>query len=270
MPIVESLDDPRLAAYRNLKDHELARSGGRFIAEGEQVVRRLLGSSIPVESILVSERKAGAIAPLAPAGVPVWVASDAVIQGVIGFQFHSGVMAVGLRRARGGLGDVLDGGRGRQTIVICPNITNTQNLGSLIRLCAGFGVDALVLGESCCDPFFRHSVRVSMGSVFKLPLVESGDLKKDLGELRARWGFELIASVVAEDAEALAGAGRGARVGILFGNEAYGLSAEHVQACARRVTIPMRMGTDSLNVAVAAGIFLYHFVDQCGGASLRF
>jgi tRNA G18 (ribose-2'-O)-methylase SpoU len=269
MPIVESLDDPRLAPYRNLKDHVLARSGGRFIAEGEQVVRRLLASSLQVESILVSERKAGAIAPLARAGVPMWIASDAVIQGVIGFQFHSGVMAVGLRPARAGLGDVLDRGRARETIVVCPNITNTQNLGSLIRLCAGFGVDALVLGESCCDPFFRHAVRVSMGSVFKLPMVQSLDLKNDLAELRDEWGFELIASVIADDAERLVGAGRGARIGILFGNEAEGLSAEYVGACARRVTIPMRMGTDSLNVAVAAGIFLYHFVDQCGGGGSR-
>jgi tRNA G18 (ribose-2'-O)-methylase SpoU len=60
----------------------------------------------------------------------------------------------------------------------------------------------------------------------------------------------------------LAGAGRRGRAAILFGNEAQGLSPDVVAACDRRVTIPMHYGTDSLNVAVAAGIFLYHFTTQ--------
>ncbi|HTW94210.1 MAG TPA: RNA methyltransferase [Tepidisphaeraceae bacterium] len=263
MPLVDSLDDPRLALYRNLKDHELARQGGRFIAEGEQVVRRLLASDIRVESVLVSQRKAEIIAPLVSADVPVWIASDAVIQKVIGFQFHSGVMAVGVRPAPADLSTIVGRPGDRQTLVVCPKITNTQNLGSLIRLCAGFGVDGLVLGPSCCDPFYRHCVRISMGSVFRLPITRSSDLHRDLLDLRQRWNFQLIASVISDDAEPLARAARPARLGILFGNEADGLAREEIVLCDRRVTIPMRMGTDSLNVAVAAGIFLHHFLDGC-------
>jgi tRNA G18 (ribose-2'-O)-methylase SpoU len=261
MPTALSLDDPRLAAYRNLKDKELDRQGRRFIAEGEQVVRRLLASSLTVESVLVSQRKAASIAPLVPPRVPLWIASDAAIEQVIGFEFHSGVLAVGVRPASASLSAVIAAAGDFQTLAICPNTTNVENLGSLIRLCAAFGVDAIVLGERCCDPWFRQSVRVSMGAVFKLPIARCNDIQSDLAELRNKWRFDLIASVLSPDAEPLPSAKRGGRLAILFGNEADGLTAEHIAACNRRVTIPMRLGTDSLNVAVAAGIFLHHFID---------
>ena len=74
----------------------------------------------------------------------------------------------------------------------------------LFRLSAAFGVDAMLLGERCCDPFFRQSVRVSMGAVFKLPLVRSEHLSGDLARLRENWGFELAATVLSPDAEPLA------------------------------------------------------------------
>ncbi len=94
---IHSLDDPRLAPYRNMKDKELARDGRRFIAEGENVVRRLLASSTHVESVLLAERKVPAIAPLCPDSLPVFAATDDLIAQIIGFEFHSGVLACGIR-----------------------------------------------------------------------------------------------------------------------------------------------------------------------------
>src|SRR5437763_14662641 len=84
MPLlpVTSLSDPRIALYRNLKDRDLDRSGRWFIAEGEYVVRRLLASDFPVESVFLADRRAAEMAPLAPPGVPVYVAPQAVMAGV--------------------------------------------------------------------------------------------------------------------------------------------------------------------------------------------
>lgn len=262
MPIVtvQSLDDPRVAPYRALKDRELAREPGRrFIAEGEHVVRRLLESSYETESALVAARRAEEIAPLVPARVPVFVVPDRLIHEVIGFKFHSGVLACGKRGTPGQIGDLDLRSRQRLTLVICPEIANAENMGAMIRVTAAFGADALVLGERSCDPFWRQSIRVSMGTIFKLPLVRSDDLMRDLNRLRAEWGVELVATVLDGQAEPLSSAGRGAKLGLLFGNEAQGLDQAIIDACDRRVTIPMRLGTDSLNVAVAAGIILYHF-----------
>jgi tRNA G18 (ribose-2'-O)-methylase SpoU len=259
MPIERptSLDDPRLAAYRNLKDRELAREGRRFLAEGEQLVRRLIASDFPVESVLISERCAGRLSGIVPAGVPLFILPETEVHRVIGFKFHSGILACGVRKAGPSLEEALPAGE-KMTVVVCPETSNAENLGALVRISAALGADAMVLGPQCCDPFWRQSVRVSMGSVFTLPLVQSDDLLRDLQRLRSQWNCELIATVADSSAQPLNTARFSRRRALLFGNEAQGLPDELISLCDRRVTIPMRLGTDSLNVSVSAAVFLFH------------
>lgn len=257
---IDSLSDPRIAAYLNVKERELARQGGRFIVESELVVRRLLDSDYPVESVLAADKRAEEMASLVPAGVPVYAAPAEMVNRIVGFKFHSGVMACGVRKAPVLLETMAAGWGDRPvTLVVCPEVANTDNMGSLIRISSAFGATAMVLGERSCDPFFRQSVRVSMGTIFRMPIVQSRNLLEDLRQLRERFGVQLLATVLAEDAEPLNRTSRPRRIGVLFGNEAQGLRAEEIAACDRRVTIPMQLGTDSLNVSVAAGIVMYHF-----------
>jgi tRNA G18 (ribose-2'-O)-methylase SpoU len=262
MELLQTIDDPRLSPYRNLKDRELARLGGRFIAESDLIVRRLLASNYRVESVLAAERKADILAPLVPADVPFYVLPDAMLDAVIGYPFHTGVLAVGIRPQPPALRGVLPPMPRRSLLVILPEITNAQNIGSLIRISSAFGADAIILGAGCCDPFYRMSIRVSMGTIFSIPIIRSLSLHDDLRQLRSEFGYELTATVLDESAMALDRASRPARMGLLFGNEADGLSAVDIACCDRSVTLPMQRGTDSLNVAVAAGVFLYHFTRQ--------
>ena len=152
-----------------------------------------------------------------------------------------------------------DGDASRLTVVICPNCDNPENLGAIIRIGAAFGIDALILGRGCCDPFSRRVLRVSMGAALRLPILESPDLERDVRRLRDEWQVELIATVLDDTAEPLAHATKPLRLGLLFGNEADGLDERWLELCDRRLTIPMQEGTDSLNVAIAAGIFLHYF-----------
>ncbi len=256
VPITDPAD-PRLAAYRNLKDRELARLGGRFIAEGEFVVRRLLASDYPAESVVAADRKAAALADAVPPGVPLYAVPERLLNDVVGYRFHTGVMAVGHRRPSPPLAAVLPAS-GPSVVAVCPDLTNPENLGGLVRTAAALGVDALVLGERCCDPFYRLAVRVSMGTCFRLPIVRADPLAATLAELRRDHGYTLLATVLDPAAEPLPTAAVPGRAAVLFGNEAVGLTAADVAACDRRVTLPMRRGTDSLNVAAAAAVFLYH------------
>jgi len=259
---VDSLDDPRVALYRNLKDRELDRSGKFFIAEGEYILKRLLESDFPTQSVLLAERRVGEIAPLVPDLIPVYAAPREQLARILGMKFHSGVIACGRRKPPRNLDQVLPTpgeAPARMTLMVLPDISNVENLGSLIRIAAGFGADALILGPQCHDPFWRQSIRVSMGTIFRLPLIHSQNLVRDLARLRDEWKVESIATVLDADAEPLSRADRADRIAILFGGEAQGLSEEIAAACDRQVTIPMKLGTDSLNVAVAAGVVMYHF-----------
>jgi tRNA G18 (ribose-2'-O)-methylase SpoU len=267
---VTSLDDPRIEPYTRLKERDLSREGGRFIAEGHLVVQRLLRSRIRVESLLVARDRLDAMLPHISRGTPVHLADHGLVNRVVGFQFHSGVMAVAFKPPS----PSIDGLAGAWTdtpltLMVLPDITKTDNLGSLFRIAAGFSVSAVVLGPRCCDPFYRQSVRVSMGAVFTMPMVRSGDLIADLKLLRDRHGFDIAATLLADDAEPLALAARPRRLAVVFGNENTGLRPDEIAACNRRVTIPMGLGVDSLNVSVAAAVTLYHFTQVAATAAGR-
>jgi tRNA G18 (ribose-2'-O)-methylase SpoU len=143
-------------------------------------------------------------------------------------------------------------------VAVCPNVNDPENIGAIIRLSAGFGLSGLLLGPDCADPFSRRVLRVSMGTAFTLPIVESAGLRRDLLRLRDEFGFELCATVLDAAAEPLESAAPTPRMGLLFGNEKHGLNREWIELCARKLTIPMAAGADSLNVAVAAGIFFHY------------
>src|SRR5262245_7145574 len=134
---IDSLDDPRVALYRNLKDRELDRSGKFFIAEGEYIVRRLLESDFPVESVLLADRRVEEIARLVPDSIPVYATPNEQMERILGMKFHSGVIACGRRKPPQGLDQVLADPKSapkRMLLVVLPDISNVENLGALIRL----------------------------------------------------------------------------------------------------------------------------------------
>ena len=260
MPLIpiHDLEDERIAVYRDLLSAKASRRCGLFIAEGRLLVDRLVASSFPTHSILVDERRLSLLADQ-PADRMIYVLPAKWIEELIGFNFHRGILACGHRMSTRALTEVLQKVSSHATVLVCVGIQDPTNLGSILRSAAAFGIDAVLLGQQCSDPFSRRVLRVSMGATLKLPLVESNDLAADLDRLRSEFQFERIATVL-DDAEVLEDALRADRIAILIGNEAHGLPDEISQVCERRVTIPMQLGTDSLNAAVASGIMLHHFL----------
>ncbi len=259
MPVhyVTNPDDSRLDIYRRLNRQNPARGPGRFIAEGLFVVERLIASRFPVESILLTEERHRKLGEELPRDADVFVVPRSLIEQLVGFDFHAGILACGLRQPCDDIDAVFNDDTGPLTIVVCPRTTDPVNLGNIIRLCCAFRVRALVIGRGCADPFSRRVLRVSMGNVFQLPIADSPDLDRDLHCLRERCGVELAAMVLDDTAIPLEEFSRPERLAVLFGHEGEGLSDEHVQLCQHRWTIPMAGGTDSLNVAASAAIVLY-------------
>jgi tRNA G18 (ribose-2'-O)-methylase SpoU len=256
---IDYLDDPRLADYRSLKTSNLTRWSNRFIAEGRVVVERLLASDLKVHSVLVTESLWESAFTSFSEVLPVLVVPDSLAEQLVGFHFHQGMLACAERPLAPSLEEVLKASPPRLTLAACSRVTDPVNLATIIRLCTAFGVTALLLETGCADPYSRRTVRVSMGNVFRLPVLELSDLKQELSRSRRVYDLTLIATVLSAEAEPLGQVQPGSRNALVFGNESEGLSTEWIDLCDRRITIPMRGGTDSLNVAVAAGIVLYHF-----------
>jgi tRNA G18 (ribose-2'-O)-methylase SpoU len=257
VPIAD-LADPRIAIYRNLKATNQTRRSGQFVVEGEKLFERLVASPFPLASVLVGDRHEARIAPTVPDGVPLYVVPHDLLDLLVGFNFHQGVLACGLRRPWPELASLVAGLGARATLIVCPRLDNPENLGALIRLADVFGVDALLVGPRCPDPLSRRVLRVSMGTALRLPVVASEAIEHDVARLAASWGFTTVATTVEPDAEPIDAFQRPERLALFFGSESAGLAPEWVARCDRRLTIAMRPGAESLNVAVAAGIILHH------------
>jgi tRNA G18 (ribose-2'-O)-methylase SpoU len=258
---VTDADDPRLVDYRALKERHLNAEGGRFVAESERVVRRLLASHLRVHSLLATPPRVRALedalavpsaAGASRADVPVYVAAQPVLDAIAGFHVHRGCLAIGERPAARALPS---GARG---VVVLEDLVDVDNLGAIARNAAAFGADALVLSPRCADPFYRKAIRVSLGAVFDLPIVRLPRWPDDLDVLR-RLGLTLVAAVLSPGATPLPRFRRPDRWALLLGAEGPGLSPAAVLRSHESVTIPMAAsdGVDSLNVATAAAVMLY-------------
>ncbi|RLS33780.1 MAG: RNA methyltransferase [Planctomycetota bacterium] len=255
---IESLEDPRLDVFRSLKAQNMARDQRLFIAEGPTVVERVLQSGFEVRSLLISDRKFASFEGRLPSDIPVYRMRAELADTLVGFHFHCGVMACAVKRTtpppemwvpKTGPALVLAGDR----------IVDPENVGALIRIAAAFGAVAVIFGKGSADAFSRRVLRVSMGNVLFLPIVETDDLPGCLRELNIQHQFKTCSTVLDHAAVPLSDFHFPERTVLLMGNEYDGVSAEAIAEASHRMTIPMLNGTDSLNVAVSSGIFLHQY-----------
>ncbi len=197
LPPIEIADaaDPRVAGYRALKERAVI-EGGRFVAESERVVRRLIQSGLGVESVLLTTPRLATLADALDGPFPVYLAPQAVLDGVAGFHVHRGCLALGRRPPAAALP------AGARTIVALEDLTDVDNLGAIARHAAAFGADALLLSPRCADPFYRKAIRVSLGAVFTLPVVRAARWPDELAALRAG-GVSIVGAVLDPDATPL-------------------------------------------------------------------
>ncbi len=254
---VESPDDSRLEPYRNLKASNAAHRANRFVVEGRLLVRRLLASDFEILSLLVDEKSLAELDESAGRRSDVLVVPHEWIEELVGFNFHRGMLACARRKPNPNLPAICRQCSGPLTLAVCPDVQDPENLGSILRLASAFGMQAVVLGSACADPFSRRAMRVSMGASLRVPVVVTDNLAAELNSLRNNAQFELWATVIDADATPFDQPTRPPRVAILFGSEGHGLAPQWRGLCDRLITVPMRPGIDSLNVSVAAGIVLY-------------
>lgn len=262
-------DDPRLEPYRSVRERDLVGRSGLFIAEGRVVLEKLIGSGRhPVRSVLVAEKRLAALQPvlagLSP-HVPVYAAGQAVMDQVVGFPIHRGILAVG-ERAEAPAHALLAGLPAAALVVALSAIANHDNMGGIFRNAAAFGADAVLLGADCCDPLYRKAIRVSVGAALTVPFAKLAPGADLLQALQAA-GFEVLA-LSPKGAVELDEATPAARTALLLGAEGPGLP-DAALARARTVRIAMAGDFDSLNVATASGVALHRIAARRRAGSTR-
>ena len=247
------LNSSEVEVYSRLTESAL-RADGTFIAESVPVIESALDAGYEPISMLMERRhlegKANAVARRC--GVTVYTADDGVLEKLTGYALTRGVLCAFKRGEQPSARTVADGAR---RLCVLEGITDSTNVGAVFRSAAALGTDAVLLSR-CCDPLCRRSIRVSMGTVFKVPWARlSVSAAEAAAQLRSS-GFAALALALADGALPLDSPPLKTfdKTAVFIGSEGSGLSAGTVAACSHAVRIPMSRGVDSLNAAAASAV----------------
>ena len=188
-----------------------------------------------------------------PSGFTMYLAEKPLLQSIVGFRMHQGIMAVARVPVPPNLEETSL--PTPHLVVALDGLAHAENVGVVVRNCAAFGVHAILVGENSCSPYLRRAVRNSMGAVFAIPIIHVPSLRQSLLQLRERNSTRLIAAD-AHTLHSLYSADLQGSICIILGNEDTGISADVLSLEPERIAIPMQNNTDSLNVASASAVFL--------------
>jgi tRNA G18 (ribose-2'-O)-methylase SpoU len=250
--ITDAADD-RLADFRDLMDADVRPDRrGVVIAEGVNVVDRLVRSDYPVRAVFGVAARIEALRPvLEPLDIDVFRADKWTLSEVVGFRVTRGVLASAGRPVEPEPSTLL---RGVRRVAVLEALNDFENIGALFRNAAAFGVEAVLLDPRCADPLYRRSVRVSMGHVFGVGFAVLPGPWPDSLDLVRSAGLEIVAMTPAAGSIDLKAFAVPQRWAVLLGAEGPGLSPQALAAADHRVRIPMANNVDSLNVATAAAV----------------
>ena len=257
---IQRFDDPRLAVYRSVSDAELLRRRNQFVAEGRLVVERVLEAGHRIESMLLNDASFRALEPLLSPETPVYICETREFAAITGFNLHRGCLAVADRPQSRAVRDVI---RDADLILVLEGVMDADNVGSAFRNAAAFGA-RVILSDGCCDPLYRKAIRTSVGAALRTSYARMTNWPDELAVLKAE-GFTIIALTPRKDAIELPAYARRQqerRLALMVGSEGAGLSAAAESIADRRVRIPISSEVDSLNVATATGIALFHFANH--------
>ena len=252
---------PELADYVGMTDVALRRKletdRGLYIAESAKVIERALRAGHQPRSILVQEQwldQAQELLANIP-DCPIYLVSAEVAHEVAGFDIHRGALAAMHRPELPAVAEVLEDAR---RVVILEDIVDHTNVGAIFRAAAGFGVDAVLISPRCADPLYRRSIRVSMGTVFQVAWTRLPEWD-EAALLLHEAGFHMAALALSDDAVSLRNFAtqNHEKIAVLMGSEGDGLTRSALTVADSVVTIPMKNGVDSLNVASACAVALY-------------
>jgi tRNA G18 (ribose-2'-O)-methylase SpoU len=251
--------------YRNIRDADLINGRGLFMAEGELVVRTLLETSrFEAKSVFLLQSRLESMYDTLESNAseaPIYVAGQNLMDEIVGFHIHRGVLSAGVRGPETNADALLDDiPRGPARVLVLETLANHDNVGGVFRNAAAFGTACVLLDARTCDPLYRKAIRVSMGATLRTPFARLN--ARDAIETLRRRGFRTVALTPSPDARNInevAQLFQSERVALLLGAEGPGLTEQTLKAADERAFIPMAAGTDSLNVASCSAVALHAF-----------
>ena len=244
MEHITSLKNPKVAAWKSLKDRKGRKEQGCFLVEGRKMTEEALASAFPVEALLLDADRAGEFT--LPGSVPTYTMPAHVLAAVCDTKTPQGIAAI-VKMAEMPL-------RGLRLVAL-DGVQDPGNVGTIIRTADAAGFDGVLLSAQCADVFSPKVLRATMGSVFRMGIRVTEDLAGELRQM-VQSGASVLSSQL--DGQPFYQMGAVATPFVLvIGSEGNGVTDAVKAVSTHQVKLPMRGGAESLNAAVAAGIMMY-------------
>lgn len=257
--VVTSLQNDRVKAIRALDMRKERKETGLFVAEGASILITARDNGWRPETLValadaVGEGAARALSRwVREAGGDVMAVSQAVLGKLASKDNPQSLLGV-FRQRYATLPRVKDVGHGDVWLAL-EEVRDPGNLGTIIRTVDAVGAKGVILVGACCDPWSRECVRATMGSIFAVPIVKAE--RDAFLSWCGGWTGDVVATHLGGRDDFRKAEYR-SPVLLMMGSEGPGLSEAVAAAATRRVKIPMAGRLDSLNLAVATALVLYH------------
>lgn len=235
-----SISKNEIKLIRSLQQKKFRVQEELFVVEGRKAVEEALSFSTRVQKVFTTDEVFAE-----KFNVPLIHKRD--MEQISSLTQPPGYLAV-LKQKQMGLEEVSG-----STFCIANAIADPGNLGTLIRTCEWFGIEALLLDEQCVDQYNPKVVQATMGSILRLPIASASSEEiiafcnsKEIPLLAADLNGTPIHSFKAPEKWAL-----------VVGSESHGVSKQFIEAATSRLTIPSMGQAESLNASIAGGIAIY-------------
>ena len=247
--IITSIHNPQVKKWRLLNKSRAERiSQGLFVAEGEHMVQEALQSRA-VAALLIAESAQSKFEQLLKDAPSVQVLADHVFASLCETKSPQGVLALCPYPA-----SIVMESLGNR--IVCLNaVQDPGNVGTILRTMDAAGFTGLLIDEKTADPYSPKVLRATMGSIFRIPVMQTKHLAETLASLQQK-DFEILAGDLTGQ-PFFSPRERKKNTCIIIGNEGAGISPEIKEKATLRLKIPMTGGAESLNAAVAAAVMMY-------------
>ena len=252
MDRITSSKNPMVQRLRDLKNAKARRMEGRFLVEGEVMIREALGCGLKIYELAADEAHEAFAAEMAEEGAHAAIVSRSLLESICETQTPQGVCASFEMPAPLNLDALPD------RIVALDGVQDPGNVGTIWRTADAAGFQAMLLGAGSADPLAPKVQRAAMGSGFRVGFAHTAQLADTLRMLREN-GWRIVASDL-KGQDFYKREDCGEKFVLIIGNEARGISDAVRGEADCRVRLPMRGGAESLNAAVAAGIMMYELM----------